>query len=117
MAAVVAARWDIEWERGAGWRVRLGRRTRTGDVLALADPCALEVRPIDAPTTTTPVLAVPGVLDEPGDYFDLIVAREQIEALPLAHYEHRILAVDAVRSLPLVLLYGYVDLSDTAGDR
>jgi hypothetical protein len=117
MTAVVAARWDIEWERGAGWWVRLGRRTRTGDVLALAEPCGLEVRQVDAPSTAPALLAVSGVLDEAGDYFDLTVTREQVEALPLSRYEYRIPVVDAVRSLPILLLRGLVAISDNVGDR
>lgn len=117
MAAVAAARWDIEWDRGAAWWVRIGRRARSGDVLALAEPCAIEVREVDAPSTEDPLLAVDGEVDETGDYFDLTVTREQIEDLPLARYEYRILAVDAARDLPLVLLYGYVDINDTVGDR
>lgn len=116
MTAVVAARWDVTWDRGAGWQVRLGRRTRSGDVLPLAGPAALEVRPVDAPTTTTPLLTGTGVIGTDGAYVEVTLTREQIEALTHAALEYRVTVVDAARSLPLVLLRGYAKIRDTVGD-
>lgn len=117
MAAVVAARWDVEWDRGAGWHTRVGRRSRSGDVLALAGPAAWEVRPVDAPTSTTPLLTAPGTVAPDGSYVDIVITREQIEALnPTARLEYRMTAVDAADATPLVLLRGYAKIRDTVGD-
>lgn len=116
MAAVGAARWDIEWDRGGGWWVRLGRRTRSGDVLALAAPCAMEIRRVDDPSTVPAVLVLTGAVGTDGAYIDLQATREQIEGLPGERYEHRILVTDAVRVLPLVLLRGFVAIRDRVGD-
>jgi hypothetical protein len=116
MAAVVAARWDVEWDRGAGWRTRVGRRTRSGDTLLLAEPAFWEVRPVDAPTTTAAVLIAPGVAAADGSYIDVTISAAQIEALGADTMEYRFLAHDTVNDLPLVLLRGYVKVRDTVGD-
>lgn len=116
MTAVTAARWDFEWERGGGWWIRLGRRTRSGEVLPLAAPCALEVRRVDDPSTVPAVLVLSGEVATDGAYVDLQASREQIEGLPGERYEYRVLATDAVRVLPLVLLRGLTAIRDRVGD-
>jgi len=116
MTAVVAARWDVTWDRGGGWWVRLGRRTRGGLVLALADPCALQVRPVDGASAVAPLLDVPGVLGTGGDDATFTVTAAQIETLPWDAYEYRALGTDALSALPLVLLRGYVKIRDRVGD-
>lgn len=116
MAAVGAARWDVEWERGGGFWVRLGRRTRSGEVIPVAAPSAMEVRRVDDPSTVPPVLVLTGEVQPDGSYLDLEATREAIEALPSNRYEHRVLITDAARMLPRVLLRGYIGIRDRVGD-
>lgn len=117
MTAVVAARWDVEWDRGAGWRTRVGRRTRSDDTLLLGEPAFWEVRPLDAPTTTPALLIAPGVAAEDGAYIDVTITKAQIDELGVGdRLEYRFLAQDVANGLPLVLLRGYVKIRDTVGD-
>ena len=116
MATVTAARWDVEWDRGGGWWVRLGRRARTGDVLPIAAPSTLEVRPVDAPSTTPALLTVAATVNTDGSYADIEVTPTHIATLSGDRYEYRAIVTDATRSLPLLLLRGYVAIRDTVGD-
>jgi hypothetical protein len=118
MAAVTAARWDVEWDRGGAWWVRLGRRTPTGTPVPVTDPCAMELREVDAPSSTPAIMTVVGTLTTlaDGTYIDLMRTREEIESLPGKRYEHRVVVTDAARATPLVLLRGYVSIADGVED-
>jgi hypothetical protein len=116
MTVVAAGRWDIEWDRGGAWFVRLGRRDREGAAVPIGGPLLLELRDVDAPSTSPARLVLTGRVDDDGAGGDLSATRAQIEALPGARYEHRILALDAPRGLPMVWLRGYVSLRDTVSD-
>jgi hypothetical protein len=123
---VQAALWDLVWERGGAWSTRIARRAQATDatappddgaVLTLAAPCSLELRPLDAPSTTAPLLAVNATVAAGGTHADFVVSRAQIEALtPGRRFEHRIIVTDAASGHPVVLIRGYVTVRDRVGD-
>jgi DNA transposition AAA+ family ATPase len=116
---VQAAAWDLVWERGGAWSTRIARRapsTEAEAILTLADPCTLELRPVDAATTTVATLTAAATVADDGAHADFVVTREQIEALTGRRYEHRIVITDEASGLPVVLLRGYVTVRDKVGD-
>lgn len=113
---MAAGRWDIEWDRGGAWHVRLGKRARDDTPLLIAPPLTLELRDVDAPSSSAPRLVLTGDVAADGHDAGLTATRAQIESLPGSRYEHRILVNDATRGEPMVWLRGYVTLLDTVSD-
>lgn len=104
------ARWDIEWRIGGGWRVRLQRRTASGEVLPLADPCVFQVRRRNEPESTAPQLTLTGarVATESGDAVDFHATATQVRELGVGVFEHVLLVGDPSTDEPLVLTEGYL---------
>lgn len=117
MAAVAAARWDIEWERGGSWRARLVRRTLdTGVLIGIGAPCVMELRGIDEPSTTPAALTLTADVAEDHTYADLAVTRDQILALSLDRYQHRLIVTDLDSGEPDVKARGIISINDQVGD-
>jgi hypothetical protein len=110
---VAAARWDIPWDRGGGWRRRLIRKDTTGAVIGIGSPCVMELRRIYDPSSVAAAATVTATVDTDGTWADLLATRELIESLPLERYQHRIVVPNLVSGEPEVLARGYVSIRDT----
>lgn len=111
---MAASRLDLRWDRRGDWVKTLRRRTRSGVVLPVVAPSVLEVRPTDAPSTSTPALVAASTIEDDGA-LTVRVTREQIATLGGSDWEYLVVVTDAATVRPLVLLRGYVLLIDNAG--
>lgn len=112
---MATARWDLTWQRGGAWQRTIVRRDAKGEALGIGQPCLLEVRGVDQPSTQPPVLIVNAVIPADGRAALLTVTRDTIETLTESRYQHRLLVTDLITALPLVLARGWVSINDHVG--
>lgn len=72
----------------------------------------MELRRIHDPSSVTPAAILTATVDPDGAWADLLATREQIEALPLERYQHRIIVPNPASGQPEVLVRGYVSIRD-----
>ncbi len=112
---MATARWDVTWQRGGAWQRTLVRRDAKGEALGIGQPCVMELRGLDQPSTSAPIHVVTAVIPADGRAALLAVSRADIEALTEDRYQHRLLVTDLITALPLVLARGWVTIVDQVG--
>jgi hypothetical protein len=116
---VRAAEWNFTWEVGSPWRTVVRRRDLTGIPLPLTEPCRLEIREMDSPSTAEPLLTLTGVLnntDVDNQFWSLGATSAETRTLGAGRFEHT-LWIGVAAGEPELWSRGYLQARDRAGDQ